>query len=544
MSAANPVWAAMESARDERPHLHCWDGDRYQPVSWDEWRRGSERSAAGLQALGVRPGHRVAAVLTNTAEACNAILGAWLAGATLMSLPTPRRGMRADEYIEQLRQICSTTDAVRVLLLEERFTGMLDAESFGTPVASFASLDRNARPVPHPLEGEAPAFVQFSSGSTSQPKGILLSMEAIGRQELMLAERLQVDGDSQGLMWLPLSHDMGLFGCLMLSWVAGMRLAVGPPERFLQRPQTWFDDAADLGATITVSPNFGLALATRKARAIPPKGSFPLRSLVLGGERIELDTIEGAHEVLGPFGVTRDTIVPAYGLAEGTLAVTMKNHGEDPGSVWIDREAAYRGELSLLEGEAQGATAMVSCGTPMRGVSVSTGGPGLGRIGIRSASLASGYLDEPQATAEAFVDREFRSEDLGFVHDGELFVLGRTDDVLVVAGRNIHARDVEGEIERHGGIRPGCSALIECGAAGQSRVVLVAEPSGAAPALDRVADDVAGQAYRSAGLRVSECVFIRPGNLPKTPSGKIQRFLCRRLVEAEDAETTLKRVAT
>jgi acyl-CoA synthetase (AMP-forming)/AMP-acid ligase II len=544
MTAINPVWGALDRPDDGRPHLHCWDVARYRPVGWDEWRRGSERSAAGLQALGVRPGDRVAAVLTNTADVCNAILGAWLAGATLMSLPTPRRGMPPDQYVEQLQDICARTEDVRVLLLEDRFTGLLDSTSFGTPVASFASLDRDLKPTLHPLSDEDPAFVQFSSGSTGHPKGILLSMAAIGRQELMLADRLQVDGTSQGLMWLPLSHDMGLFGCLMLSWVAGMRLAIGPPERFLQRPQTWFDDAADFGATITVSPNFGLALATRRAATTPPKGSFPLRSLVLGGERIEPSTIEAAHETLGPFGVTRETLTPAYGLAEGTLAVTMKNYGEEPGSVWIDRERAYHGELCLLDEADEGAVRTVSCGPPMRGVSVRAEGGDLGRIRVRSDSLAGGYLDAPEATAEAFVDGEFRTGDLGFLHGGELIVLGRTDDVLVISGRNVHARDVEGEIERHGGIRPGCSALIDCGEAGRSRVVLVAEPTGTDPALDRLADDVAELAFRAAGLRVSECVFVRPGNLPKTPSGKIQRFLCRQLIEADDSEAMLERVPT
>lgn len=543
MSSSNPIWAAMDRCSDERPHLLCWEADRYRAVTWDEWRRSSERSAAGLQALGVQPGARVAAVLTNTFDVCSAILGAWMAGATLMSLPTPRRGMKPTEYVAQLKDLCQAAGGVQVLLLEERFTAMLDPGSFATPLASYASLDCDIRPSLSPLADDAPAFVQYSSGSTSQPKGVLLSMDAIAHQELMLAERLHVDGDSQGLMWLPLSHDMGLFGCLLLSWVAGMRLAVGTPERFLQRPQTWFDDAADLGATITVSPNFGLALATRRARATPPKGRCPLQSLVLGGERIELSTIEAAHEVLGPFGVTRQTLTPAYGLAEGTLAVTMKHRGDTPRSLWIDRDSAYRGELAVVEEAADGATAMVACGPAMPGVSVWTEGERLGRIGLRSASLADGYINEPQLTAAAFVDGGFHTEDLGFIHDDELYVLGRTDDVLVIAGRNVHARDIEREIEQHDGVRPGCSALVDYRVDGSSRVVLVAEPSAAAERLDRLADDVAQIAFKAGGLRLAECVFVRPGQLPKTPSGKVQRFRCRALVDG-DGEDTLERVST
>ena len=295
----NLIWQALDRPGGDRPQLYCWEDNGYRAMTWDAWRRGAERAAAGLQALGVRPGSRVAAVLTNAGPVCHAIPGTWLAGATLLSLPTLRRGMTAEEYTQQLRELCAAAD-VQLMLLEDRFMGMLDAESFGTPLASFGSLDRDVAVKLAPLEDDAPAFVQYSSGSTSDPKGIVLSMRAIAHQEAMLTERMGFDPDTLGVAWLPLSHDMGLFGCLLLSWATGARLALGTPERFLRRPNTWFDDAADFGATIMVAPNFGLALATRAARTKPPKGCCPLKTFVLGGERIELKTLEAAHEVLGP----------------------------------------------------------------------------------------------------------------------------------------------------------------------------------------------------------------------------------------------------
>lgn len=539
----NAIWAALERPRDaRRAHLHCWEDGAYRGVSWDEWRQAVERSAAGLHALGVRSGTRIAAVLTNSFDVCSTIVGSWLAGATLLSLPTLRRGMTVEEYVDQLRQLCRTTDA-HVLLLEEKFIAMLDADSLGVRVVSFSSLGATSAKAPlAPLRDDEPAFVQYSSGSTSAPKGATLTLGAIARQEEMLAERLCVEEGSQGVMWLPLSHDMGLFGCVLLSWVAGMRLAISTPERFLKRPETWFDDAAEFGATITAAPNFGLSLATRKAKKKPPQGVAPLRTLVLGGERIEASTLDEAVRVLGSHGVSREALTPAYGLAEATLAVTMKRSGEVPRVKWVDRDDAYHGKLTRLDEGAPGATAVVSCGDPMPGVSVRIGAEGeIGSINLTSPSLAEGYIDDDLTTAAHFVDGEFQSGDIGFVHGGDLYVLGRTDDIVVVAGRNVYARDIEREVEAQSGVRPGCVALVDDRSEGQPRNVLLLEAEAEAGHLGSVAEVAARQAFKAAGVHIAECCFVEPGRLPKTPSGKIQRYRCRALLVEENG-AVLERV--
>ncbi|MDP8942514.1 MAG: AMP-binding protein [Actinomycetota bacterium] len=543
-SDTNVIWEAFERARgDRRPHLLCWEDGAYRPVTWDEWRRAAERVAVGLRELGVGPGTRVAAVLTNTFDACAAIIGTWLAGGVLLSFPMMRRGMTPPEYIGQLRRLCAQA-GTHSLLLEQRFVELLGNEDLGAPVRGLESLGADGRLEPTPPADDEPAFVQYSSGSTSDPKGCMLSMGAISEQERMIADRLEVDRADQGVSWLPLSHDMGLFGCVLLSWSTGMPLALSTPERFLRKPQTWMDDCADLGATMTGSPNFGLALAARWARRQPPRGRFPMRSVVLGSERIEQRTLDEAHEVLGPYGMTRETLTPAYGLAEATLGVTMKRLGEAPRTVTIDSESAYRGELRLRGPSESGGRPIVSCGPPMPGVSVRTSGPDeVGRICVNSPSLADGYLENPAATDERFVDGELVTEDLGFVRAGELYVLGRTDDVIPLGGRNIHARDVELEVEQCTGVRPGSSVLIDVPAGNGSRLVLVAEPaSGASDHLGALAEQMSASAFRAAGARVAECVFIQPGRLPKTPSGKVQRFRTRTLV-TDDDPAVLERLA-
>ena len=543
----NLIWAAFDRPGDRRASLTCWEDGAYKPYTWDDWKRASERAAVGLRGLGIQPGQKVAAVLTNSFDTSATVIGTWLAGAVLMSLPGMRRGMKPDEYVAQLQRLCADGDA-EILLMEERFAQLLQGADLGIPVHTFGSLleaEGDLDPTPH--GDDDVAFVQYSSGSTSDPKGCMLSMGAISEQARMLIDRLDVDTDSVGVMWLPFSHDMALFGCVINAWASGLRLHVGTPERFLRKPRTWMEDCYHAQATITAGPNFALALAARAGRTSPPPGRIPMRTVILGGERVEWSTLQTAEEVLGPYGITMDTLTPAYGLAENVLAVSMKYRDEThPRKVTIDSEEVYSGNLKLVAPGSKNARDVVSCGFPVDGVSLRTvEGNGVGRIGIRSSSLADGYLNKPEATSQRFVDGELITEDLGFIHDGELFVLGRTDDVIPIGGRNLHARDVELEVEKIAGVRPGCSALVDAGEGETNKLILVAEPRKEMTVdpedLQKMATEMASNAFRAGGARVEEVVFLQQGILPKTPSGKIQRYRCKQIAKAND-ERVLVRV--
>jgi len=541
----NLIWEAYETARDDRPLVRIWEDDAYVPRTWDYWRTQAERVAAGLRRRGVTPGTRVAAVLTNTADVGCAVIGTWLAGATLVSLPTPRRGQEPFDYLAQLQRIWGAADA-HVLLLEQRFLTLIGDHDLGIPVAAYDALAADGPFEPTLPADDEVAFVQYSSGSTKEPSGCMLTMHAISEQMRMIQERLGVDGDTVGVSWLPFSHDMGLFGSLLLTWVSGMRGWLGSPERFLRQPGTWFEDCAAFGAHLTMGPSFGLALAVRRARTRPPEGVIPLRAIILGGERIEWETLLEAEEVLGPAGLRLETMLPAYGLAEAALAVTMKRRDGRPPSVrHVDAPDLYAGELTPAAPGDDGSLALVSCGPPVEGASVRIDGDGrVGRICIHSASLTVGYLGDEELTQRSIVDGELITNDLGVVDDnGELLVIGRTDDVLTIGGRNVHARDAERLLERCEGVRTGCAALLELPEASGARLLLAVEPRGA---LDGggvpLARELAATTYRAVGLRVEECVFLAPGTMPKTPSGKIQRFRCRSLLQ-DGAEAIVERVA-
>jgi len=543
-STRNLLWEAYETSRDNRRLSHSWEGDRYVPATWDDWRSAAERAALGLRRRGVQPGMRVAAVLTNSFDVSAGVFATWLAGATLLSLPTPHRGQLPDDYVAQLRQICVSTDA-QLLLLERRFLELPGSEALGVPLESFDALYADGPFDPTPPADDEVAFVQFSSGSTGEPVGCMLTMGAIAEQERMIAERVAVDEDAVGVMWLPLSHDLGLFGGLLLNWVTGMQGTLGTPERFLQQPGTWFDDCARFGAQLTMGPSFALALATKRARTRPPCGRIPLRTFVLGGERIEWTTLLEADEVLGPHGVSLATMLPGYGLAEAALGVTMKRpDGIPPRMCSLDANALYRGELVPVPAEADGACALVSCGPPMQGVSVRIDGPDpVGQVHVRSPSLTAGFLGPGAAARAPIADGELATGDLGFLHDDELHIVARIDDVIVTGGRNVFARDAEVLVERCDGVRRGCAALLDLPGARGTRLLLALETRAELSAADAaaLAREAAAATYRAVGLRVDECAFFAPGTLPKTPSGKTQRFRCRALLQA-DADAIVERV--
>ena len=539
------LWDELLAPEKLAQHLWEWTGERFERQRFDDVLQTARYVAAGLRRRGVGRGSVVPAVITNMPDATAGYVGIWAAGAAIASLPIPARGMSVEGYVRQLDGLCRLVGAP-FFLAEERFLQFMPPDA---PLSVEAVGYRSLIETPERAELEPPdpddtVFVQFSSGTTGDPRGVELSGRAVDMQMRMLTERMRIDPDRDvGYIWLPLSHDMGFFGCNLLAIYAGMQGIRSTPERFLMSPRSWFDDCAEMGVTVTAGPPSALALAARAARAERAGSStvsLALRVCLVGAEPVHWDVLEAAANAFAPRGLSLDAFTVAYGLAETTLAVTMGALETPPRFLHVDGDALANGRVEEVDGAIPGARRIVSTGTPVGATEIEVDA-GTSEIVVRSPSVADGYLHQPEATAARFHGGAVRTGDIGFVRDGELYVVGRSDDVLIVGGRNVYVHEIEAEMGSDPGVREGNCAIVETHRDGRARIGVVAELSSARGDGDgnpghgeaAVSDRLRQIAMDRAGLSIDEVVFLDPGVFPKTPSGKAQRFRCRALLGRE-----------
>lgn len=509
-----------------------WNGSEFKRNTYGGIFEAARRAAAGLRKRGLEPGGVVPAVMTNGPSVAAGMVGTWMAGGALASLPIIARGMTAERYAQQILQLAALLDS-QFILVEERFIAMLpENANIGIELVSYESLVNS----PSRLDPNFPApddtvLIQFSSGTTGQPRGAELTTSAIEAQLLELANGLELDPKTDvGYTWLPLSHDMGLIGCVLLAWYTGIRGAVSPPERFLQSPGSWLEDCADFGATMTGGPPFALDLAVRAERLNPSSKNLSVRCCLVGAERIDWDVLVRAAAALGHRGLDLSKFTSAYGLAEATLAVAIGDLDAPPSTLDVDVSAIAEGSVQAVAEDHEDALRVVSTGPALPGSEVSID-PSTSEILVRSSSLASGYFGNKEATAERFQGGVLRTGDLGFLHDGELFITGRSDDLVVIGGRNVYVEALEAELGDRKGIRKGDCAIVDVAIDSRTQIGLVVELKSADdPDAVALADDLKQQIVHAVGLGVDRVVLVPPGVFPKTPSGKAQRYRCRELV--------------
>jgi acyl-CoA synthetase (AMP-forming)/AMP-acid ligase II len=511
--------------------LRTWDGGRFVVTPWSEILRRARGTAALLRQFGVGPGTTVACVLGNSSLTVSGLLGVWFAGAAIASLPLPGRGTDPKDYARQLGSIVASLGAPLVLV--ERRIAALVPDAFASRVRCWESLEWTGATAVTPPGPNDVAFVQFSSGSTDSPKGCVLTTAAISEQLAVLRDMFDpgTRRDSMG-SWLPLSHDMGMFGALVYPLCHDHDLVLSTPERFVMAPRTWFQDLADFECTMTVGTTTGLRVAARAHERTPLRGTLALTDCVIGAERVDLGMLCRTQETFADNGLAMSAFMPAYGMAEATLAVTAQPWWrERPDAVVLDAIALADGELVPTAADDPHATTVVSTGPPCAGISVAVAQPDrLSEIRVSSPCLAKGYYADPARTTASFVDGEFHTGDLGFVRNGELFVVGRMDDLLTIGGRKVYARELEATVDQMEPVRHGRSVVLDLTACSAGELVLLVELKQPTHDYHAFAAAAAAAIMTKAGVELSRCLFLQQDALPRTPSGKVQRFRCRSLL--------------
>ncbi len=503
-------------------------------LGWNEVQARASRVAGALAALGVRPGERVALVLPTGADFMDAFFGTLLAGAVPVPLYPPVRLGRLPEYHATTARMLQLSGAVA--LLSDGRVGRLLGEAVrrAAPrlgLRNVAALrESGADPVARTAEPGALSLVQFSSGSTVDPKPVALSHRAVLAQTDALRALMPDDTpeDPQlGVSWLPLYHDMGLIGCLLSAMTYPGPLVLLGPEVFLGRPALWLRALSRHGGTMSVAPSFAYAVCARRVKDEEMEGMdlSRWRLALNGAEQVSVDAARRFSERFGRWGFRPASLMPVYGLAEAALAVTfspprtLRTVPVDP--VELAREGRVR----------PGTRVLASVGIPVPGMTLEVrdeaGGVMpegvVGRIHARGPSIMEGYLGQPEATRAALDGGWLDTGDLGFVQDGELVVCGRAKDVVVLRGANHSPQEFEDALDGVKGVRAGCAValgFVPPGGDGEELALLVETTADAAPDLvDRIRAAVA----EHTGIRPHTVELLVPGTLPRTSSGKLRR---------------------
>jgi acyl-CoA synthetase (AMP-forming)/AMP-acid ligase II len=402
------------------------------------------------------------------------------------------------------------------------------------------------------VTGEALAFLQYTSGSTAAPKGVMVSHRNLLHNEEMIRQAYGQTADSVIVGWLPLYHDMGLIGNVLQPLFLGARCVLFSPISFLQSPKRWLAAISHYRATTSGGPNFAYDLCVRKIGAAD-RVDLDLSSWDVafnGAEPVRAETMERFATAFAGCGFRPAAFFPCYGLAEATLFVAG---AAGPRAVDFDRAQLEAGEARRSAGSDPASRTLVSSGHAWLDQELAIVDPEtlrrcaagkVGEIWVRGPSIAQGYWKRPEATAETFQGRLagepaaapfLRTGDFGFLDGGDLFVTGRLKDLVIIRGRNLYPQDIELTVERsHPALRPGCGAAFSVEIGTEERLVVVQElertegsAALAADAVDAIAEAVRRAVAEEHEAQVQQIVLLRAGSIPKTSSGKIQRRACR-----------------
>lgn len=521
--------------------------------TYGELDRRARTLAARLQALGAA-GERALLLFPPGLAFVEAFLGCLYAG--VVAVPTYPPRSNTDRKLDRIRAIGDSARPRVVLTISSLLPNLESALSQVSPednvvwLATDQPLDADASHwVRPPITGDTLAFLQYTSGSTGVPKGVINTHANLLHNEQMIAECFGHQVPLHIVGWLPLFHDMGLIGNVLQTLYLGCSCTLMSPLAFLQRPARWLKAISHYGAHTSGGPNFAYDHCVRRFH---PEQCSDLdlscwRVAYNGSEPIRQDTLARFTEIFEPYGFREQAFYPCYGLAESTLFVTGSNPQRGYSRLTVKTSALEQRVIAPVAEESDASTTLVSSGYDTSHQRIKIVDPAtrracpantIGEIWIDGPSVAKGYWNQPAETADVFQagldgdgDTNFlRTGDLGFIHDGQLYVSGRLKDCIIIRGRNLFPQDIEATVERcHAAVRPTGCAAFAMNVHGEERLAVAAEVTlrERAPELRDVIDALRRSVGEEHGVHTFAVLLLRPRSLPKTSSGKVQRRACR-----------------
>ena len=515
-------------------------GEPDAPVrrTWIEVHQRARQVAGGLAGAGVGHGDAVAVLAGAPVEIAPTAQGIWMRGASLTMLhqPTPRTDLQ--RWAQETTAVINMIDAKAVVVSDPFMAAAPVLSQLGMKVLTVEQLLEGAPIDPLDTDDDDVAFLQLTSGSTGSPKAVRIThANFVANAEAMFAGA-DVDPDSDVIVsWLPCFHDMGMTGYLTVPMYYGVELVKITPMDFLRDTLLWAKLIDKYKGTMTAAPNFAYNLFAKRLRRNATPGQFDISSLrwaLSGAEQVEPGDVEDLCEAGAPFGLRPEAIVPAYGMAETTVAVSFTECGA--GMVVDEVDADLLAVLHRAVPATRGHTRrLVSLGRPLQGIEVRIvdddgsilGARAVGVIEVRGEPVTPGYT-----TVAGFLPAQdeqgwYDTGDLGYLTEtGNIVVCGRVKDVIIMAGRKIYPTDIERAAARVEGVRPGCAVAVrlDAGASRETFAVAVESKTWQEPAdVRRIERMVAHEVFAEVDFRPRNVAVLEPGMIPKTPSGKLQR---------------------
>lgn len=478
-----------------------------------------------------------------------AFFGAQLAGGVPVPLYPPARKSQIEDHLRRQAGILRTAEAEVLITFPEVLTlaRLLGAQLPGLRVVTVEALAAGPAPLSlPPVRGEDVAFLQFTSGSTGNPKGVVLTHANLLANLRAIGKGADLRPDDVVVSWLPLYHDMGLIGCWMGALYFGIPLVLMSPLSFLGRPSRWLWAIHRHRATLSAAPNFAYELCVSK---IPDEEIAGLdlstwRMALNGAEPVSPEALRRFIGRFSPYGFQAGALSPVYGLAENSLAVAFPPLGRPPVIDAVQRDPFQRsGHAEPAPPDDPHALRFVSCGMPLPDHEVrivdeagrEVGERQEGRLDFKGPSATSGYFRNPEATAK-LVHGEWRdSGDRAYVAAGEIYITGRVKDIIIRAGRNLYPQELEEVVGEIPGIRKGCVAVFGSPdpATGTERLVVMAETRERGEAeLEKIRQAVQSATVDLLGTPAEVVALVPPHAVPKTSSGKVRRSSAREVFES------------